>query len=148
MGSVSSVSMAYSDEWEETKTLIEDLSETGEKEEGECGLCRYIKEGECKDAFIELVKCAEKTGESDVTKCKKARVMFKTCMYDNPVYYEPIITNEAREIAKMLNQLQAEKEAILVGEAAAIAKALSKLQTAEQPSLPPVGKEKKASPER
>ncbi|CAA0410467.1 unnamed protein product [Arabidopsis thaliana] len=52
-------------------------------------------------------------------------------MYENPVYYEPILAGEARAIAKMLMELQAEKEAILAVEAAAIAKALSKLPTEE-----------------
>ncbi|OAO92686.1 hypothetical protein AXX17_AT5G56850 [Arabidopsis thaliana] len=52
-------------------------------------------------------------------------------LYENPVYYEPILAGEARAIAKMLMELQAEKEAILAGEAAAIARAVSRLQTEE-----------------
>ncbi|KAL9283775.1 hypothetical protein AtEden1_Chr5g0144521 [Arabidopsis thaliana] len=152
MGIASSVSMAYSDEdpsanqgqfsrdEDESRTLIEDLNETGEgkgeeEESGECRLCRFIKGGECKESFIALEQCvdeAEESGEeSDFTKCKEVRAKFKTCMYENPVYYEPILAGEARAIAKMLMELQAEKEAILAVEAAAIAKALSKLPTEE-----------------
>jgi len=101
----------------------------------ESELCEYIKGGECKESFIALEKCADEEKkneeESDVTKCKEVRAKFKTCMYENSVYYEPILAGEAREIAKMLMELQAEKEAILAVEAAAIAKALSKLPTEE-----------------
>ncbi|CAA0410465.1 unnamed protein product [Arabidopsis thaliana] len=144
MGIASSVSMAYSDEdpsanqgqfsrdEDESRTLIEDLNETGEgkgeeEESGECRLCRFIK-----GALEQCVDEAEESGEeSDFTKCKEVRAKFKTCMYENPVYYEPILAGEARAIAKMLMELQAEKEAILAVEAAAIAKALSKLPTEE-----------------
>ncbi|CAL9243987.1 unnamed protein product [Arabidopsis halleri] len=116
---------------EETKTLNEDLNET-EEESGECGLCRYIKGGECKEAFIELEKCwdeAKKNNEDHISKCKDARLMFKTCKNDNPVYYEPILALEARDMAEVLSELlNAEKEAIMAGEAAVIARALSGLQ--------------------
>lgn len=116
---------------EESKTLNEDLNET-EEESGECGLCRYIKGGECKEAFIELEKCwdeAKKNNEDHIIKCKEARLMFKTCKNDNPVYYEPILALEARDMAEMLSELlNAEKEGIMAGEAAVIARALSGLQ--------------------
>ncbi|AED96922.1 unnamed protein product [Arabidopsis thaliana] len=130
MGIASSVSMAYSDEdpsanqgqfsrdEDESRTLIEDLNETGEgkgeeEESGECRLCRFIKGGECKESFIALEQCvdeAEESGEeSDFTKCKEVRAKFKTCMYENPVYYEPILAGEARAIAKMLNGVASRK---------------------------------------
>lgn len=154
MGSASSVNIAKSDEdpsenqgqfsredGDESKTLIEDLNETKEEEEsGECGLCRYIKDGECKESFIALEKCVDEAKDneekSNASKCKEVRIKFKTCMYDNPDYYEPFLAGEAKVVAKMLSDLQAEKEAILAGEAVAIAKALNKLRTEEQPILP------------
>ncbi|XP_019095742.1 PREDICTED: uncharacterized protein LOC104763547 [Camelina sativa] len=95
-------------------------------------LCTYIKGGECKDAFIKLERCwneAMKNNEDETSKCKEARLMFKACMNDNPVYYEPILAFEARERAKMLSELlNAEKEAILAGDAAVIARTLNVLQ--------------------
>ncbi|XP_019088462.1 PREDICTED: uncharacterized protein LOC104726323 [Camelina sativa] len=118
----------------ESKTLIEDLNvtEEGEEEEQECVLCRYIKGGVCKDAFIKLERCwdeAMKNNKDETSKCKEARLMFNACMNDNPVYYEPILVLEAREMAKMLSELlNAEKEAILVGDAAVIARTLNGLQ--------------------
>ncbi|CAH2069612.1 unnamed protein product [Thlaspi arvense] len=133
-------SSASSRDGDESKTLVEDSNETEEKEEQEteeCGLCKYIKGGECKESFVALEKCVDEgKEESNPAKCKEVRKIFKTCMFDNPVYYEPIIAAEAHVVAKMLRELQAEKEAMLAGEAAAIAKALSKLQTEEQPVLP------------
>ncbi|XP_010477060.1 PREDICTED: uncharacterized protein LOC104756209 [Camelina sativa] len=123
---------------EESKTLIEDLNvteegeEEEEEEEGECVLCSYIKGGECKDAFIELERCwkeAQKNDEDERSKCKEARLMFKACKNDNPVYYEPILALEARDMAKMLSALlNAEREAILAGDAAVIERTLSGLQ--------------------
>ncbi|KAF3568185.1 hypothetical protein DY000_02017683 [Brassica cretica] len=129
---------------EESKTLVEDSNETKEKEEDEdgeeCGFCTYIKAGECKESWIELEKCLDEAkkndGESDVTKCKEARKMFKTCIYDNPVHYEPVIAAETYMFAKMmLSELKAEKEAILSGDAASIVKALSKLQKDEEETI-------------
>uniref|UniRef100_A0A1J3H8M4 GCK domain-containing protein n=1 Tax=Noccaea caerulescens TaxID=107243 RepID=A0A1J3H8M4_NOCCA len=158
MGSANSVSMAFSDEdsWanqgqfsqdgEESRTLIEDskekekaeADEEEEEESGECGLCTFIKGGECKEAWIALEKCVEEEAEeeSDASKCSEVRLMFKTCIFDNPVYYEPVIAGQAKVVARMLSELEAEKEAILNGEAAAIAKALNKLRTEEQPLVP------------
>lgn len=151
MGSANSVNIARSEEenhsviqrepspitrdGDESKTLSEDSKETKEQEEEdseECGFCTYIKGGECKDSWIELEKClgeAKKNdGESGVTKCKEARKTFRTCLYDNPVYYKPIIAAEAHIVAKMLSELQAEKEAILADKAQVVAKKLSELQ--------------------
>lgn len=181
MGSATSLNLARSEEenpslnqresspiaqdGEESKTLVEDSNETKEKEEDEdgeeCGFCTYIKAGECKESWIELEKCLDEAkkndGESDVTKCKEARKMFKTCIYDNPVHYEPVIAAEtymfakmlsdlqakkeavlvdkAQVVAKMLSELKAEKEAILSGDAASIVKALSKLQKDEEETI-------------
>ncbi|VYS70674.1 unnamed protein product [Arabidopsis thaliana] len=125
---------------EESKTLDEDLDET-EEESGECPLCQFIKVGECKEAFTELENCcdeAKKNNEDHVSKCKEARLIFKTCMYDNPVYYEPLLAGEARAMAKMLSELlNAEKEAIMAGEPAVIARAFSGLQEENaEPILP------------
>ncbi|EOA13987.1 hypothetical protein CARUB_v10027120mg [Capsella rubella] len=117
---------------EGSKTLIEDLNVTEEGEDEECGLCKYIKGGECKDAFIELERCwdeAKKNDEDETSKCKEARLMFKACKNDNPVYYEPILALEARVMAKMLSELlYEEKKAIMAGEAAVIERTLSGLK--------------------
>ncbi|ESQ35535.1 hypothetical protein EUTSA_v10009583mg, partial [Eutrema salsugineum] len=90
---------------------------------------------------IKVEKCVEdEAGEEEESnnapKCSEARMNFKTCKFDNPVYYAPIISAEARLVARMISELQAEKEAVLAGKATAIAKAFSKLQTGEQPPLP------------
>ncbi|CAH8358718.1 unnamed protein product [Eruca vesicaria subsp. sativa] len=159
MGSASSVNVARSQEEnpsqnqretspitqerEESKTLVhEDSNETKEKEEEdneECGFCTYIKGGECKDSWIELEKCLADAkmneSESEVTKCKEARKMYKTCLYDNPVYYEPIIAAETYMLAKMLSDLQAKRETVLVDRAQVVAKMLSELQAEKEAIL-------------
>ncbi|CAN7140149.1 unnamed protein product [Brassica rapa subsp. narinosa] len=158
MGSAASVNLARSEEEnpslnqresspiaqdvEESKTLVEDSNERKEKEveDGEeCSFCTYIKAGECKESWIELEKCLDeakkKDGESDVTKCKEARKMFKTCIYDNPVHYEPVIAAETYMFAKMLSDLQAKKEAVLVDKAQVVAKMLSELRAEKEAIL-------------
>ncbi|CAA7062391.1 unnamed protein product [Microthlaspi erraticum] len=124
----------------ESKTLIEDSKETEEEEEeesGECGFCTYIKGGECKEAWIALDKCSDEAAEeeegSDASKCREVRMKFRTCLYENPDYYEPLIAGEAEMIAKLLSELHVEKEALLAGDAEVIAKAMNKLRDAEQP---------------
>ncbi|KAF8102575.1 hypothetical protein N665_0198s0273 [Sinapis alba] len=127
---------------EESKTQTQDSNETKEKEDEdieECGLCTYIKRGECKKPWISLEKCLDEAkknkGESDVTKCKEARKMFKTCLYDNPVYYKPVIAAETHIVAKMLSDLQAEKKALLLDNAQVVAKLLSELQAEKEAML-------------
>ncbi|XP_056849398.1 uncharacterized protein LOC108827526 [Raphanus sativus] len=127
---------------EESKTLTQDSNETTEKEDEdneECGFCTYIKGGECKESWIELEKCLAEAknndGESNVTKCKEARKMFKTCMYDNPVYYEPAIAAETYMVAKMLSDRQAKNEAFLVDKAQVVAKMLSELRAEKEAIL-------------
>lgn len=134
-------SAAVSRDGDESKTLIEESKETEEEEEsGECGFCTFIKGGECKEAWIALEKCvAEEEAaeeESDASKCREVRIKFRTCLFENPDYYEPLISGEAKIIATMLTELQVEKEALLAGDVEAIAMALNKLRTEEQPVSP------------
>ncbi|KAG2299647.1 hypothetical protein Bca4012_011218 [Brassica carinata] len=156
MGSATSVNVARSQEenpsplnqresspithdGEESKTLVKDTSETKEQKEEdneECGFCTYIKGGECKESWIELEKCLDEAKKNNgATKCKEARKMFRTCLHDNPVYYEPVIAAETYMFAKMLSDLQAKKEAVLVDKAQVVAKMLSELRAEKEAIL-------------
>lgn len=58
-------------------------------------------------------------------------------MYDNFDYYEPLIADEAKMIAKMLSEFQVDKEAILADEAEAIEKAVNKYVRIEDQPIQP-----------
>ncbi|ESQ42637.1 hypothetical protein EUTSA_v10014953mg [Eutrema salsugineum] len=91
----------------ESKTLVEEDFETKEaeaeeEESGECRACKYIKEGVCKESWIALTKCVDDEAEAEeeeeesnnAPKCSELRMKFMTCMFDNPVYYAPIISGQ------------------------------------------------------
>ncbi|XP_061370910.1 uncharacterized protein LOC133313536 [Gastrolobium bilobum] len=83
-----------------------------EEEEGECGFCLFMKQGGCRDAFIDWENCvkeAENNKEDLVEKCAKITAELKLCMDAHSDYYEPILRAEKMAEQQAIQELENEK---------------------------------------
>ena len=75
-----------------------DGDEEGEEEE-ECGFCKYMKGGSCKEAFIAWEACvdaAKERGEDFVDVCFETTSALRDCMLLDPEYYGPMVGDEEK----------------------------------------------------
>lgn len=81
----------------------------GEEEElGECAFCLFMKEGGCREEFVNWEKCVEegeKNQEDIVEKCAEITFKMRKCMEANRDYYAPIL--QAEEV--VMKELEKEK---------------------------------------
>lgn len=76
-----------------------DGDEEGEEEEEECGFCKYMKGGSCKEAFIAWEACvdaAKERGEDFVDVCFETTSALRDCMLLDPEYYGPMVGDEEK----------------------------------------------------
>lgn len=77
----------------ESKTLEIESGEQSqiadEEEEGECGVCLYMKAGHCKESFIAFQKCLD--DEEDLSKCVPLFLGLRKCMQEHSDYYERML---------------------------------------------------------
>jgi hypothetical protein len=87
--------------------------EEEEEEEGECGFCLFMKEGSCKDTFIDWENCvkeAEDKKEDLVDKCSKITARLKHCMNSYSNYYAPILMAEKHAEEQVVIELEKENQ--------------------------------------
>ena len=68
-----------------------------EEEEEECGFCKYMKGGSCKEAFVAWEACvdaAKERGEDFVDVCFETTSALRDCMLLDPDYYGPMVGDE------------------------------------------------------
>ena len=68
-----------------------DANESDEDEE--CGFCKYMKGGSCRDAFVAWEACvdaAKARGEDFVDACFETTSALRDCMLLDPEYYGPM----------------------------------------------------------
>ncbi|KAF8732240.1 hypothetical protein HU200_016217 [Digitaria exilis] len=68
-----------------------------EEEEGECGLCLFMKAGGCKDAFMAWQECADaapKEGTDMAERCKEVSDNLRKCMEAHADFYAPVLRAE------------------------------------------------------
>ena len=69
-----------------------------EEEEEECGFCKYMKGGSCKETFIAWEACVDASkekGEDFVDACFEATSALRECMLKDPEYYGPMVGEES-----------------------------------------------------
>ncbi|MCI30079.1 GCK domain protein, partial [Trifolium medium] len=84
-----------------------------EEEEGECGFCLFMKEGGCKDTFIDWENCvkeAEDKKEDIVEKCSQVTARLMQCMYSHSNYYGKIPMPEMHAEEQAVIELEKEKQ--------------------------------------
>nr|CAB3482394.1 unnamed protein product [Digitaria exilis] len=68
-----------------------------EEEEGECGLCLFMDDGGCKDAFMAWEECVaavaaqEEDGKVMAERCREATSNLIKCMSAHADYYAPVL---------------------------------------------------------
>ena len=87
---------------EDAPAAVDDVSARGEGEdEGEeCGFCKYMKGGSCRDAFVAWEACvdaAKGRGEDFVDACFETTSALRDCMLRDPEYYGPMTGSEEGE---------------------------------------------------
>ena len=82
---------------DEKATRDGDAEEEEEEEEEECGFCKYMKGGSCKEAFVAWEACvdaAKERGEDFVDVCFETTSALRDCMLLDPDYYGPMVGDE------------------------------------------------------
>ena len=77
-----------------TTTTSGDKEEDEEEEEEECGFCKYMKGGSCKDAFVAWEACVDEAKEKEedfVERCFETTSALRDCMLKDPEYYGPMV---------------------------------------------------------
>ncbi|XP_050203262.1 uncharacterized protein LOC126653413 [Mercurialis annua] len=93
----------------------QEKTEGDEEEEGECGFCLFMKEGGCRDAFINWEDCIREADlkQDDVaSKCFDATSSLTKCMQAHSDYYQPILKVGREAEAQALKQLDSEIESV------------------------------------
>ncbi|KAK4720397.1 hypothetical protein R3W88_010630 [Solanum pinnatisectum] len=102
-----------------TKTQEELIKKDEEKQddedEEECGFCLFMKEGGCRDPFIDWEKCVEqgeKNNEDIAEKCFQVTSALQKCMEAHSDYYAPILQVEKDVEAKVIAEFEKNRESI------------------------------------
>jgi len=77
---------------EPTTTTNGDKEE--DEDEEECGFCKYMKGGSCKDAFVAWEVCVDEAKEKEedfVERCFETTSALRDCMLKDPEYYGPMV---------------------------------------------------------
>ena len=92
---------------------------SGDKEEDEdeeeCGFCKYMKGGSCKDAFVAWEACVDEAKEKEedfVERCFETTSALRDCMLKDPEYYGPMVgENEGSDGEVGAGEKEKEEEA-------------------------------------
>ena len=83
---------------DEPTTTTTTTTTSGDKEEDEeeeeCGFCKYMKGGSCKDAFVAWEACVDEAKEKEedfVERCFETTSALRDCMLKDPEYYGPMV---------------------------------------------------------
>ncbi|KAH0759685.1 hypothetical protein KY290_023178 [Solanum tuberosum] len=93
----------------------EEKQDEEEEEEEECGFCLFMKEGGCRDPFIDWEKCVEqgeKNNEDIAEKCFEVTSALQKCMEAHSDYYAPILQVEKDVEAKVIAEFEKNRESI------------------------------------
>jgi cytochrome c oxidase subunit 6b len=74
-----------------------------EEEEEECGFCRYMKAGGCKQEFTAWSKCVDdnREGGKDFTEeCRDATISLQECMLEHKDYYKDFLGEDTSDSGK------------------------------------------------
>ncbi|XP_010319450.2 uncharacterized protein [Solanum lycopersicum] len=85
--------------------IKKDEEKQDEEEEEECGFCLFMKEGGCREAFIDWEKCVEpgeNNNEDIAEKCIEVTSALQKCMEAHSDYYAPILLVEKYVEAKVI----------------------------------------------
>jgi len=77
-----------------TTTTTSGDEEKEDEEEEECGFCKYMKGGSCKDAFVAWEACVDEAKEKEedfVERCFETTSALRDCMLKDPEYYGPMV---------------------------------------------------------
>ena len=91
--------MEYARETAAFEEIRRERIERGEEEEEECGFCKYMKGGSCKEAFIAWEACvdaAKARDEDFVEACFETTSALRDCMLLDPEYYRPMVGDEEK----------------------------------------------------
>lgn len=81
-------------------------SETNDQKQSECPLCRFMKNGSCKDEFIAWDICADKMlKDDDSRRCIKETLALFKCMSKDS-YYDIMTSNSASKIQEMESMIR------------------------------------------
>ncbi|XP_015072947.1 uncharacterized protein LOC107017191 [Solanum pennellii] len=86
-----------------------------EEEEEECGFCLFMKEGGCRESFIDWEKCVEpgeNNNEDIAEKCFEVTSALQKCMEAHSDYYAPILLVEKYVEAKVIAESEKNTESI------------------------------------
>lgn len=79
---------------EPTTTTTTSGEKEEEEDEEECGFCKYMKGGSCKDAFVAWEACVDEAKEKEedfVERCFETTSALRDCMLKDPEYYGPMV---------------------------------------------------------
>lgn len=79
---------------EPTTTTTTSGDKEEEEDEEECGFCKYMKGGSCKDAFVAWEACVDEAKEKEedfVERCFETTSALRDCMLKDPEYYGPMV---------------------------------------------------------
>ena len=79
---------------EPTTTTTSGDEEKEDEGEEECGFCKYMKGGSCKDAFVAWEACVDEAKEKEedfVERCFETTSALRDCMLKDPEYYGPMV---------------------------------------------------------
>ena len=82
------------DEPTTTTTTTTSGDKEEDEEEEECGFCKYMKGGSCKDAFVAWEACVDEAKEKEedfVERCFETTSALRDCMLKDPEYYGPMV---------------------------------------------------------
>ncbi|CAA7037853.1 unnamed protein product [Microthlaspi erraticum] len=111
-----------------TENNLNQTNKEAEEDCEECSLRRFIKEGECKDIFIEVDNCVD--DEDDVNKCRDASMKLMTCMFTNSDYYGPYLVAQKKALTQAYKTALEELE--IAEEAMAVAKKKKEAEETEE----------------
>ncbi|TMX02897.1 hypothetical protein EJD97_019337 [Solanum chilense] len=95
--------------------IKKDEEKQDEEEEEECGFCLFMKEGGCRESFIDWEKCVEpgdNNNEDIAEKCFEVTSALQKCMEAHSDYYAPILLVEKYVEAKVIAESQKNTESI------------------------------------
>jgi intermembrane space import and assembly protein 40 len=79
---------------DEPTTTTSGEKEEEDEDEEECGFCKYMKGGSCKDAFVAWEACVDEAKEKEedfVERCFETTSALRDCMLKDPEYYGPMV---------------------------------------------------------
>ena len=98
-----------------TTTTTTSGDEEEDEDEEECGFCKYMKGGSCKDAFVAWEACVDEAKEKEedfVERCFETTSALRDCMLKDPEYYGPMVgENEGSDGEEGDGEKEKEEEA-------------------------------------